>query len=80
MNSKLSEQRSLGRRLAGVTMPISRKRIRWGRNWLCMCGSGAKYKKCCMSEINSITASDGNANIKLLSKDIQKMIDAHKKG
>lgn len=75
MNNKLSEQRSLGRRIRGVTMPISCKRMRWGRNWLCMCGSGVKYKKCCMSEINDLTASDSNARVEPLSEDIQKMID-----
>ena len=79
MSNKLSEQRSLNRRLAGVTMPIRRKRIKWGRNWLCLCGSGKKYKKCCINEINNITISDGNANVLALSEDIQKMIDARNK-
>lgn len=73
--SRKSEQRSLGRRIAGVTMPISRRRMRWGRNWPCLCGSDKKYKRCCLNEIDSFTASDGNANVDKLSPDIQKMID-----
>lgn len=79
MIKKLSEQRSLGRRLAGITTPISRKRMQWGRNWLCLCGSGVKYKKCCMSDIDNLTDSDGNATIDPLPEDIQKMIAAQKK-
>lgn len=78
MSSKLSEQRNLGRRVAGVTMPIHNKRTKWGRNWLCLCGSGKKYKKCCMKEIENLTASDGNAKVEILSEDIQKLIDQHK--
>ena len=76
MKQKRSEQRNLSNRLAGVTMPISRKRMKWGRNWLCLCGSDKKYKRCCMNEIDNITASDGNANVEKLSEDIQNMIDA----
>lgn len=77
MSKKQSQQRSLGRRIAGVTMPITRKRMKWGRNWLCLCGSGQKYKNCCLHEIQSINESDGNANVEGLSEDIQKMIDNH---
>lgn len=58
-------------------MPITRRRMRWGRNWPCMCGSNKKYKRCCLSEIDSFTASDGNANVIKLSDDIQKMVDVH---
>lgn len=76
MRQKRSEQRNLNNRIAGVTMPISRKRIKWGRNWLCLCGSDKKYKRCCMKEIDDITAFDDNANVEKLSEDIQKMIDA----
>lgn len=76
MKQKRSEQRNLSNRLAGVTLPISRKRTKWGRNWPCLCGSGKKYKKCCINEINNITTSDGNANVESLPEDIQKMIDA----
>lgn len=79
MSKNLSELRSLGRRIDGITMPITRKRIKWNRNWPCLCGSEQKYKKCCMNEIDSITASDGNANVTALSDDIQKMIDDHRK-
>ncbi len=79
MSKKLSEQRNFARRFRGITMPISRKRMKWGRNWPCLCGSGKKYKKCCIEEIDSLTAFDGNANVAKLSEDIQKMIDIQKK-
>lgn len=75
MSNKLSERRNLGRRLAGVTMPLSRKRMKWGRNWLCLCGSEKKFKNCCMKEMDVLTASDDNANVVSLPEDIQKMID-----
>ena len=78
MSRTSSEQRNLGRRIAGVTMPITRRRMRWGRNWPCLCGSGKKYKVCCLNEIEAITASDGNANVTKLPENIQKMIDAHR--
>ena len=60
-------------------MPIRRKRVKWGRNWPCLCGSGKKYKHCCIDEINDFTMFDGNANVEALSEDIQKMIDVHRK-
>lgn len=75
MSMKLSEYRNINRRVEGVTMPIRRKRIKWQRNWLCLCDSGKKYKNCCMKEMDILTASDDNANIKQLPEDIQKMID-----
>jgi hypothetical protein len=75
MNKMLSELRSLKRRLAGVTLPIGRKRIKWYRNWLCLCGSGKRYKRCCLSEIASLTALDGNATVRRLPGEIQSMID-----
>jgi len=56
-------------------MPIRRKRIKWQRNWLCLCGSGKKYKRCCIPEITSLTAQDGNAIVEQLPEDIQNMID-----
>jgi hypothetical protein len=43
-----------------------------------MCGSGLKYKNCCLKEIQSLTESDGNANVTKLPEDIQKMIDTHR--
>jgi len=79
MSRTSSESRSLGRRLAGVTMPIGRKRMKWGRNWLCLCGSGKKYKVCCLEQITSLTTSDGNASVTKLPEDIQKMIDVRRK-
>ena len=79
MKQKSSEQRSLQRRIANVTMPITRKRIRWGRNWPCLCGSEKKYKRCCLKEIDAITISDSNANVAKLPEDMQKFINAHQK-
>lgn len=79
MSKKLSEQRNLKRRIEGVTMPIKRKRTKWGRNWLCLCGSGKKYKVCCLGDINDLTMYDGNAKVSELSEDIQKLIEAHRK-
>lgn len=78
MSTKSSERRSLGRRIAGVTMPISRKRTRWGRNWPCLCGSKKKYKYCCLKEIDSITVLDGNEEVTKLPEDIQEMIDVQR--
>jgi len=77
--TKKTERRNLRRRIQGVTMPIGRKRTRWGRNWPCLCGSGKKYKHCCIGDIDALTASDGNADVTKLPEDIQKMIDAHRK-
>ena len=77
MSQKSSERRSLGRRIQGVTMPIRHKRMKWGRNWQCLCGSGKKYKNCCQKEIDELTASDGNADVEALSEDVQQMINDH---
>ena len=44
-----------------VTKPLRRKRIRWKRNWVCVCGSGKKYKKCCLKDIEALDSMDGNA-------------------
>ncbi len=68
--------RNINKRLAGITMPICRKRMKWGRNWLCLCGSDKKYKHCCIAEITSLTAQDGNAVVEQLPEAIQKMVDA----
>lgn len=78
MSNRSSELRNLGRRLAGVTMPIERKRMKWKRNWPCLCGSDKKYKNCCLGEIDALTLSDGDATIRALPEDIKKMIDAHR--
>ena len=75
MNQMLSGLRNLKRRLASVTMPIRRKRIKWQRNWNCLCGSKKKYKKCCIDEITNLTAQDGNAMVKQLPEGVQNMID-----
>jgi len=75
--SKRTEIFNLQRRIKGVTMPISIKRTRWNRNWLCLCGSDKKYKNCCMHKIDSLTIDDGNEIVESLPEDIQKMIDIH---
>lgn len=75
MSKQSSDQRSLGRRILGTTMPIGRKRMKWGRNWPCLCGSEKKYKNCCMNEIESLTISDGNAKVQTIPEDMQKKID-----
>ncbi len=77
MGKKL-EQYKLRRRIDGVTMPITRKRVKWGRNWLCVCDSGKKFKNCCMVEINSFATFDGNANVTTLPEDVKKIVDTHK--
>jgi hypothetical protein len=79
MSNKLSKLRNFRRRIDGVTMPIRRKRVKWQRNWLCLCGSGKKYKKCCIGDINNLTAFDGNASMEAIPENIQKMIDIHEK-
>lgn len=77
--TKQSERLSLQRRIQGIIMPIRRRRIKWGRNFPCLCGSEKKYKHCCMAEIDGFTLSDGNANVTELPEDIRKMIDIHRK-
>lgn len=77
MNKLLSAKRNLGRRIAGVTMPIQRKRVKWGRNWPCMCGSDNKYKNCCFKTTEDLTRQDDNANVIELSEDIQKLVKQH---
>lgn len=79
MSSKLSELRNLGKRIQGITMSIERRRMKWGRNWTCLCGSGKKYKNCCLGDIENLTIDDGNATIKTLPDNIQLMLDAHNK-
>ncbi len=79
MNMKSSQQRSIGRRISGVTMPIVRKRMKWYRNWTCLCGSGKKYKRCCIKEINILTASDDNANVTSIPENIQTVVDYYQK-
>lgn len=46
-----------------ITMPIIRKRIKWKRNWQCMCGSKKKFKNCCLSQSEFLTSLDGNATV-----------------
>ena len=77
MSSKKSELRNFRNRLNGVTMPIIRKRSKWGRNSLCLCGSGKKYKHCCLEGIDELTSQDGNAEVMKLPEDVQNMIDQH---
>jgi len=69
-----SEQRSLKRRIAGVTMPITRKRAKWGRNWLCLCGSKKKYKNCCMKDIEALDNEDQNARVSPIPQEMVAMV------
>ena len=43
----------LGERATAFTKEISRPRKRFGRNSPCPCGSGQKYKKCCLRARNA---------------------------
>lgn len=45
------------------TKPIYRKRAKWKRNWLCACGSGKKFKKCCWNEVQEMNKVDGNQSL-----------------
>lgn len=62
MSKKLSELRKAYRRASDITVPIRRKRVRWNRNWSCLCGSKKKYKRCCMGNIEDLTSFDGNVD------------------
>jgi len=73
--SKKSKQRNVARRISGVTMPISKKRIKWNRNWKCLCGSNKKYKHCCMKDLDALTLSDGNMVVRDVPEDVQDFID-----
>lgn len=79
MNQKSSVVRNIARRISGVTMPIGRKRIKWLRNWPCLCGSEKKYKKCCMKDIDNLTSLDGGAITEALPKELQIMVDELRK-
>lgn len=48
-------------KLQPTTKPIRRKRVKWNRNWQCLCGSGKKYKRCCLKEVEQLTSIDQNA-------------------
>ncbi len=48
MLSKVFSQ-NLGERAAALARERKRGRLRFGRNSPCPCGSGAKYKKCCLN-------------------------------
>lgn len=74
MKTKPSEQRSFAKRLNGVTMPIRRRRLKWGRNWLCLCGSEKKYKNCCVLEIDALSASDGNEKVEEIPANVKQMV------
>jgi len=47
MLSRIFNQ-NLGSRAASIAREIKRGRPRFGRNSPCPCGSGNKYKKCCL--------------------------------
>jgi hypothetical protein len=40
-----------------ITQPIQAD-PKWGRNWPCPCGSGKKYKKCCLYVPQDVQAAD----------------------
>lgn len=63
MKASSKKHRMLRKRVNDVTMPIHRKRTKWGRNWLCLCGSGKKYKHCCLDDIKALDCNDQNANV-----------------
>jgi hypothetical protein len=43
--------------------------LKWPRNFNCVCGSGKKFKKCCLNGLNSqVTIKDANAINKKLEK------------
>jgi len=75
MNPASHVPRNLQNRVDGVTMPLQRKRLKWKRNWSCLCGSGKKYKKCCMGDIQKLDREDGNANITELSEDVARQVE-----
>ncbi|KKN91101.1 hypothetical protein LCGC14_0219660 [marine sediment metagenome] len=77
--TKNTKALNLQKRLRGVTMPINRKRTRWGRNWLCLCGSNKKYKNCCINDVDGLTVYDSNAKTEELSTDVQNIVDFHRK-
>jgi hypothetical protein len=43
----------LGMRAAALVREMKRGRVRFGRNSPCPCGSGVKYKKCCLRRSRS---------------------------
>jgi hypothetical protein len=43
-------------------LPYTRPEPKIGRNDYCRCGSGLKYKKCCLNEICVTPPAPGNAN------------------
>lgn len=47
-------------KIQSITRPIKRKRVKWNRNWKCLCGSGKKYKKCCLNEVEKLSLVDQN--------------------
>lgn len=74
MNMKPFEHCDIQRKINEVTMPIKRKRIKWCRNWPCLCGSNKKYKKCCMSDIDNLTTIDANAIVENLPDNIARIV------
>lgn len=76
--SRTSMARNIRNRINDVTMPIERKRCKWGRNNLCLCGSGKKFKNCCINDIDTLTLQDGNASVQQLTPDLQKLVSSIK--
>ena len=57
-----------------------------GRNDPCVCGSGLKYKKCCMDEIDALAEKAmrqdfeaGQRNLAAYELDLQQRLDIHQK-
>jgi uncharacterized protein YecA (UPF0149 family) len=55
MMSRVFNQ-SLGERAAALAREVKRGRPRFGRNSPCPCGSGIKYKKCCLKSRSAPSA------------------------
>jgi len=63
MDRKKWRQPNTDKKIIGTTQPIKRKRPKWGRNWLCFCGSDKKYKHCCLKAINDIALMNEEIDI-----------------
>ncbi len=57
-------ERKRQRQLSGKTSPIPLRSGKVGRNDLCPCGSGKKYKKCCGSNTGEKTSSTADRSVK----------------
>lgn len=74
--SRRSKAKYIRNRVAGITTPIRRKRTKWERNWPCLCGSGKKYKSCCMDKITEMGYDDNNATVEQIPDELREIIDS----